>query len=80
MEMDYVGDNSGHAASPRPADEDKSELSVRMGAADFPLERSGQIIEPFDTSPSLCTLVKPRSGVKGRKYPYGAVIAMVMYE
>lgn len=75
-----MGDNSGHAASPRPADEDKSELSVRMGAADFPLERSGQIIEPFDTSPSPCTLVKPRSGVKGRKYPYGAVIAMVMYE
>lgn len=35
MEMDYAGDNSGHAASPRPADEDKSELSVRMGAADF---------------------------------------------
>lgn len=78
--MDYVGDNSGHAPSPRPADEDKSELSVRTGAADFLLELSGQIIEPFDASPSPCALVKLWSGVNGRKYPYGGVIAMVMYE
>lgn len=63
--MDYVGDNSGHAASRRPPDEDKSELSVRTGAADFLLELSGRIIEPFDTSPSPCAVVKPRSGVKG---------------
>lgn len=40
----------------------------------------GWIIEPFDTSPSPCALVEPRSGVEGRKYPYGGVIAMVMDE
>lgn len=80
MEMDYGGDNSGRAAPPRPADEDKSELSVGMAAADFLLDLGGRIIEPFDTSPSPCTLVKPRSGVEGRKYPCGGVIAMVMYE